>query len=123
MLVKKMGLPWITVSDLQAAKKFYVEVMGFELFEENLEANWLEVKCGESLIGIWQALPNVYDKPGQNAVLTFTVENIENTKRVLESQGIKFLGDIVEIPGVFRVATYVDADNNKFQLYQSLLPA
>lgn len=121
MLVKTMGLPWITVLDIKQAKNFYVNVMGFEIVEENTVANWLEVKCGESILGIWQTFPGSLDKAGQNAIITFTVDNIEATREVLQEKGMTFVGDIAEIPGVFRVATYVDQDNNKFQLYQSLL--
>lgn len=122
MLVKKMGLPWITVSDLKQAKDFYVNIMGFEIHEENLDVNWLEVKCGDSLLGIWQPSFVGDDKPGQNAIVTFTVDSIEVAKKALENKGITFVGDIVEVPGVFKVATYVDSDNNKFQLYENLLP-
>ena len=122
MLVKTMGLPWITVSDIKQAKHFYVNVMGFEVVEENMDVKWLEVKCGDSVLGIWQTFDGSPDKPGQNAIITFTVDKIEDTKKVLESKDMKFVGDIAEIPGVFRVATYVDQDSNKFQLYQSLLP-
>jgi len=119
MLVKKMGLPWITVSNLQKAKDFYVNVMGFEIVEENTNVKWLEVKCGDSILGVWQAFEGAPDKPGQNAVITFTVDNLENTKEVLEKQGMIFVNEIAEIPGVFRVMRYADQDGNKFQLYQN----
>jgi len=45
---------------------------------------------------------------------------LETTKKVMENKGIQFIGSIVEIPGIFKMVEYVDADNNRFRLYQIL---
>ncbi len=122
MLVKNIRMPWITVSDLHAAKKFYVEVMGCKVHKEIPQAQWLEVQCGDQLLGIYQPFPGDYHKPGQNAVVAFNVQNIEAVKKTLESQGMRFLKDDPGVPGVFKMMTYVDKDNNTFQLYERLIP-
>jgi len=114
-----MGLPWITVSDMKQAKKFYVDILGFHIHEENPQANWLEVKCGDALLGIWQAKPGVQDKPGQNAVLTFHVDNIEQAIAAMEKQGVQFTDTIIDIPDVFKMISFVDTDGNKAQLFQN----
>lgn len=118
MLIKAVGMPWIVVDDLQKAKQFYVDVLGFTVYEENPAYGWLEVKCGDALIGIWQAKQPADDKPGQNAVLMYIVDDIVSVKKMLEGYGTVFLGDITEMPGVFKVVTFFDPSGNKGQLFQ-----
>lgn len=118
MLVKRMGLPWITVSNVQEAKRLYIDILGFEIHEENKEIGWLEVKRGDSVLGIWQASQGASDKPGQNAVLTFIVDDIMHAKKTLEQKGITVTSEITEIPHVFKVVSFVDVDGNKCQLYE-----
>ena len=118
-----MGLPWITVSDIKQARKLYVDILGFSIHEENPAANWLEVKCGDSIIGIWQAKPGAKDVPGQNAVLTFIVDNIEQTKATMEKQGVEFIDEIIDLPGVFKMTSFIDTDGNKCQLFQEYKPS
>lgn len=120
MLVKKVRLVWITVSDLQKAKDFYVNVMGFKVHKEIIPAQWLEVTCGDSILALYQPLPDDVQVPGQNGVITFAVDNLEVAKKTLEQQGVTFIEDTPGVPGVFKIATYVDADNNKFQLYERI---
>ena len=35
MQVKDMGLSWIVVSDMAKAKALYIDILGFEIYEEN----------------------------------------------------------------------------------------
>jgi len=120
MLAKNIRLTWVTVSDLKRAKDFYVNVMGFTLHKEIIPAQWLELKCGDSILAIYQPLPNDVQKPGQNGIITFTVDNLEVTKKALEAEGVIFVEETPGVPGVFKIATYLDADNNKFQLYERI---
>jgi predicted enzyme related to lactoylglutathione lyase len=94
--------------------------LGFKIHEENKEAHWLEVKCGDGLLGIWKASTSSHDKPGQSAVLTFRVDDVERVKKFFENKGVHFKGDIVEMLGVFKIATFIDTDGNTYQLYQQL---
>lgn len=120
MLIKKIALPWITVSDIERAKKLYVETLGFQIHEEQKDFGWLEVRCGSEFIGIWQAGKESEDKPGQNAVLTFEVDDILKAKEFLEKKGVKITSEIIEMPVTFKMLSFVDMDGNKFQLYQNL---
>jgi predicted enzyme related to lactoylglutathione lyase len=106
MLVKNIGLPWITVADMNKAKKLYIDTLGLKIHEENKEAGWLEVKVGNSVLGICQAQQYSSDKPGQNAVLTFTVDDIILAKKTLKQKNVQFVGEIMELPGVFKVASF-----------------
>lgn len=121
MLVNKIRVVWLTVSDLKRAKDFYVNVMGFAVHKEIVPAQWLELKCGDSMIALYQPLLNDVQVPGQNGVVTFAVDNLEAAKKVLESY-VTFIEGTPSVPGVFKIATYVDDDGNKFQLYERIAP-
>ncbi len=124
-MIKKIELSWITVSDIQKAKKFFVDTLGMQLTSNSSEYQWLEVQGNEGgmLLGIGQCNEEYGTKPGHNAVVTMTVENIESAKKSLEEKGVIFEGEILEIPGHVKMVTFLDADNNRFQLVQTVYKA
>lgn len=120
MLVKNIKSLLIMVSDLQKARELYVNVMGFEPYQEVPGQPYLQLKCGDLILMICQVSENNKDQPGKNAIVIFNVDDVETTKKVMEDQGVQFLGAIVEISGILKMAEYVDSDNNRFQLCQVL---
>jgi hypothetical protein len=54
MAIKQIGLSWITTSEATKAKKFFVDTLGLDVFEEYAEYGWLEVKGkqGDQVLGI-----------------------------------------------------------------------
>jgi predicted enzyme related to lactoylglutathione lyase len=118
MKVKEIGLSWIVVKDVKAAVKYYTEVVGLKLEEFNEEYGWAELVGyeGGSRLGIAQETPQEKVKAGQNAVVTFTVANLEKTKSEMLKKGAKFQGDMVEVPGHVKMQTLVDNDGNCFQI-------
>ena len=121
MKIKNIGLAWIGSSDLAKSKKFLVEDLGLEISVESPEHNWMEL-CGADrafMLGVGKDDGFSPVKPGQNAVVTLTVENIEDAKSELEAKGIK-VDQIVEIPGHVKMAFVQDPDGNYFHLVQML---
>lgn len=119
MAIKKIELGWITVANLQNSKKFFTDI-GLDLKEIKEEWGWMELegKEGGMRLGVGQA--NEQTKPGHNAVLTFTVDNLATTKREMEAKGIPFIGEVLEVPGQVKMATFTDPDGNQFQLVELL---
>jgi len=121
MKTKGIFLSWIIVKDVPAAIKFYSEVVGLELKEYHKEFGWAELKGPEgSLLGIGQEDPQNPITAGSNAVVTVTVEDIEDAKRHFNNKGAKLVGETIEIPGHVKLQTFVDVDGNNFQLVQDL---
>ncbi len=122
MKVKSIDLGWITVSDLEKARKFFGDTLGLELTTSNEQLGWLELegKEGGAKLGVARAHEKEQHRPGSNTVLTLKVDNIEQAKQNLEVKGVKFLGGVIEIPGHVKLATFVDPDNNTFQLVEDL---
>lgn len=117
-----MNLAWIVVADIQKAKEFYQNHVGLTLVEANDQFGWLEFEGshGGARLGVAQYSPeySADDKPGMNAIMTMEVDNIQAAKAEMENKGISFIGDIFEVPGDVKMATFKDMDGNKFQLVE-----
>lgn len=120
MNVKKIGLSWITVSDLVKARSFFVETLGLEVKDFAPEWGWMECsgKEGDSLLGVGQAQGEM--KAGHNAVMTFTVDDVVAGRAELLEKGVRIIDEIVEVPGHVKMLTFFDNDGNMFQLCQRL---
>ena len=55
--------------------------------------------------------------PG-GATLTFGVKDIEAAKAELVAKGVRLDGDINDIPGLVRLLTFYDPDDNALMFYQ-----
>lgn len=122
MKIKNIGLAWIITSDFARAKQFYQKTLGLSLEDCVEEYSWMELKGehDEGRLGIGGCAPEMPDKPGQNAVVTLTVDDVVAAKKELEGKGVTFLGDIMEVPGHVKMATFADFDGNKFQIVEIL---
>jgi predicted enzyme related to lactoylglutathione lyase len=122
MKLKSMDLVWIVVNDLKKAIEFYTHTLGLELKEFHEQYGWaeLEGKNGGARLGIAQCQIKSEDDllPGQNAVMTFTVENLNAAVDRLLKQQIKLIGSIQEIPGHVKMQMVADTDGNRFQLVE-----
>ena len=120
--VKEIKMSWIVVSDVKAAIKFYEEVVGLQLMEFAAEYGWAEMSGmeGGARLGIAQASSEEELEAGQNAVVTFTVENIDTAKAEMAKKGANFIGDIIEVPGHVKMQTFKDKDGNRFQIVELL---
>ncbi len=121
-MIEKMELAWIVVADIQQAVQYYTEVIGLKLLEFNKDYGWAELSGhqGGAMLGIAQASDKESVLPGQNAVMTMSVKDIEATKSTLSEKGVTFVGNIIEIPGMIKLQLFTDIDGNKFQLAQTL---
>lgn len=122
MTVKKIDMTWIVVKDVKAAVKYYTDVVGLKLMEYHEDYGWAELQGyeGGSRFGIAQVNPQEPVQPGQNAVVTFTVGNLEQVKEEMVKKGAKCEGEIIEIPGHVKMQTVIDSDGNRFQVCESL---
>lgn len=122
MVVKSMELAWVVVSDFAKAKKFFTESVGLKVSSSNDEFGWAELcgKDGGALLGIATAGKHSPVGPGQNAIVTLTVDDIVKAKAQLVKKGVKMLGDIIEVPGIVKMQLFEDLDGNKFQLVEDI---
>jgi catechol 2,3-dioxygenase-like lactoylglutathione lyase family enzyme len=106
----------LAVKDIKASKAFYGE-FGFAVFGGDASENWLILKSGDTVIGLFQGMfeANILTfNPGWNSnaegLDTFT--DVREIQRRLRAQGVEFASEIDESttgPGAFMVT---DPDGN-----------
>lgn len=106
----------LAVKDLEASKTFY-EKFGYKVFHGVAEQNWLILKNGEQIIGLFQGMfpKNIltfnpgWDTNAQN-LPAFT--DIRELQKQLKSQGIKLLTEADENTTGPASFTVEDPDGN-----------
>lgn len=106
----------LAVKDIAASKAFY-EKIGFTVFGGNQEQNWLIMKNGDHVIGLFQGMfPNniLTFNPGwsQNAETLPEYTDIRELQRVLKAAGVAMITEADETttgPASFMIA---DPDGN-----------
>jgi len=126
MKIKKIGLAWIATADIAKAKDFFANTLELEVSADSQEHGWLEFKAaGDSfLLGVGEVKEETENSPvmpGYNAVVTFTVDDLEATKKELEAKQVDIY-DIIEVPGHVKMAFMQDPDGNVFQVVQMIDP-
>jgi predicted enzyme related to lactoylglutathione lyase len=118
---KNIELVWIVVADFKKALQFYTEIVGLTIQNSNEEFGWAELKGKEgAILGIAQASAECPIAPGSNAVVTFTVDDIQKAIEELRTKDIELVGDIQEVPGHVKLQLFKDKDNNHFQYAECL---
>ena len=112
----------LSVKDIKASKQFY-ETLGFTVYAGQLEKNYLIMKNGNALIGLFQGMfeNNILTfNPGwdENANKVEPFDDIRTIQKHLKSRGIKLESEVDESssgPASFMV---YDPDGNVILLDQ-----
>ncbi|HEX8380031.1 MAG TPA: VOC family protein [Allosphingosinicella sp.] len=107
------------VSDLDRSIAWYRETLGFEPLYRLEEEAWCELSTSVARVNL--GLSQVEEAGGKGgATLTFGVEDIEAAKAELDARGVRQDGPIRDIPGLVRLLTFFDPDDNALMLYEDL---
>jgi catechol 2,3-dioxygenase-like lactoylglutathione lyase family enzyme len=106
----------LTVKDLEASRRFY-EAFGFQVFGGDAAQNWLILKNGDHLIGLFQGMfeKNILTfNPGwdQNAQELASFTDVRELQRRLKAQGIPLLQEADEHTTGPASFVAVDPDGN-----------
>ncbi|NLR93792.1 VOC family protein [Flammeovirga agarivorans] len=112
----------LTVKDLQVSKKFY-EHLGFEVIGGNEEMNYLILKNGNSIIGLFQGMfeKNIITfNPGfdENGNTLDSFEDIREIQKNLKSHGIELSSEADETTTGPASLTLTDPDGNQILIDQ-----
>lgn len=107
------------VSDLDRSIAWYRDTLGFDLLYRMEDDAWCELKTGVERVNL--GLSQVEEPGGKGgATLTFGVEDIESAKAELDARAVRQDGPIRDIPGLVRLLTFYDPDDNALMLYEDL---
>lgn len=106
----------LNVKDIQASAEFY-EKLGFTPFAGEISQNWLILRNGEAVVGLFQGVLErnaLTFNPGwgQDAQAVESFTDVRELQRELKGQGIPFLAEAEE--GASGPASFivVDPDGN-----------
>ena len=106
----------LAVKDIEASRAFY-EKFGFKSFGGDASQNWLILKNGDHIIGLFQGLfeGNILTfNPGwdQNAQKLETFTDVRELQRQLRAQGVAFVNEADESTSGPAYFVAVDPDGN-----------
>lgn len=104
----------IAVSDLEQSIAFYRDTLGLP-FESRIDAlRWARFTLPTgTVLGMGEA----EDASGSgSSSVNLSVRDFDAAHALLLSRGVEFVGEVVEIPGVVRLAEFRDPDGNRLQL-------
>ena len=108
-----------SVKDISSSIKWFNNVLGFEEIFHVPEAGWAEVTTPSENVSIGLSQTEEVDGKGGTTPV-FGVKDIVAARADLENKSVKFDGDIIEIPGLVKLATFFDPDGNTYMLSESL---
>jgi catechol 2,3-dioxygenase-like lactoylglutathione lyase family enzyme len=107
---------WYRVSDLDRARRFYVDMFGFEELYRDDEDRWVRLGLGE--VEVHLAEGEVGDPEGE-AVVTLDVSDVRAEAARLREAGVE-VGTVLEIPSTISLLDVYDPDGNRLQLSQDV---
>ena len=105
---------WYHVRDLDQARSFYRETLGFEETSVDFSERWSLLKHGEMEIGLVEGEP-----ADDGAVAHVDVVDLKAEAERLRSAGVN-VGIVFELQGELRLLDVYDPDGNRVQLAQDL---
>lgn len=112
----------LAVKDIEASRQFY-EKLGFSVFSGDQAHNWVIMKNGETVIGLFQGM-------FENNILTFNpgwdqdakpVENFTDIREIqkdLKGKGIELLSEVEEETSGPANIMFLDPDGNTILMDQ-----
>jgi len=106
----------LAVKDLEASKAFY-EKFGFTVFGGDASQNWLILKNGDHIIGLFQGMfekNTLTFNPGwdQNASKLESFTDVRELQQKLKSQGVQFVAEADETTTGPASFIAIDPDGN-----------
>jgi catechol 2,3-dioxygenase-like lactoylglutathione lyase family enzyme len=109
-----MATVWYRVRDLDAARSFYRDTLGFEEVFVDFDDGWSRLRHGQMEIALAEG------EPGESSgVAHVDVDDVKVEADRLREQGVE-VGVVFELHGQIRLVDVFDPDGNRIQLAQSL---
>ena len=105
------------VVDLDRSIAFYQDVLGFSLLYRRDDIAWCELETGVARVNVGLGQREQAGGEG-GATLTFGVTDIDAAKAELDRQSVRQDGPIRDIPGLVRLLTFYDPDDNALMFYE-----
>jgi len=110
------------VASLDESIAWYRDVLGFTLLYRVDEIAWCELSTSVARVNVGLGQREAAGGAG-GSTLTFGVVDIDAAKAELDRHNVRQDGPIRDIPGMVRLLTFYDPDDNALMFYQDLSEA
>ena len=107
-----------SVSNIDTSVEWFKDVLGFSEIFRSPEAGWAEITTPTEGVSIGLGQNQEVSGAGGTTPV-FGVKDIVAARAALQDKRVQFDGDIVEIPGLVKLATFFDPDGNSYMLAES----
>ncbi len=104
---------WYHVRDLDRARSFYKDTLGFDETAVDFAERWAHLVRGEMVIGLAEG------EPQEGGVAHVDVADVKAEAERLRAAGVE-VGIVLELQGELRLLDVYDPDGNRIQLAQEL---
>jgi len=107
-----------TTNDLDAVKRFYVELLGFKQHDHDPQFNYLWVQTGgTSSLGFMPPMQGMGEpSPPKEPTLYFIVDDVDRAYATLSARGVMFEGPPADMPWGHRVVRTIDPEGRPVML-------
>lgn len=107
-----------TTHDIDAVKRFYVELLGFKNHEHDPQFNYLWVQTGgSSSLGFMPPMQGMGEaSPPKEPTLYFIVDDVDRAYAALSARGVMFEGPPADMPWGHRVVRTIDPEGRPVML-------
>jgi catechol 2,3-dioxygenase-like lactoylglutathione lyase family enzyme len=107
---------WFRVADLDAARAFYRDVLGFTETYFDEQERWASLDRGSTEIAVGETT----EQPDEEGpVATIDVDDVKAERERLAAAGVE-VGTVLELHGAMRILDVFDPDGNRIQLAEDL---
>lgn len=109
---------WYSVKSLEQTLEFYTEKLGFEVnfLDRDSGMAMVDTNTRDCIIGFSEA----EEVAPSSSSTVFEVYDIEQTRTTLEQRGVQFVGETETVPGMAKLATFLDPDGHNLMLSEVL---
>lgn len=107
---------WYRVSDLDAARAFYRDKLGFTETFVDEDERWATLDRSETEVAIGESGEEL---GAEGQVATIDVEDVKAERDRLDRAGVE-VGTVLELHGAMRLLDVFDLDGNRIQLAEDI---
>jgi lactoylglutathione lyase len=124
--IRALDYTVVFVRDMDAMRRFYTEVMGFEFHSELGGGKWVELRVGSNILALSEPGLVVPDRPPPAGTaclqLAFRVrgEQVDACEAALRKEEVEIAGPATDQPWGHRTLFFRDPDGNLLEIYADI---
>jgi catechol 2,3-dioxygenase-like lactoylglutathione lyase family enzyme len=124
--IRALDYTVVFARDLAAMRRFYTEVMHFEVYFELGGGKWVELRVGNNILALSEpgmVIPDRMPPAGTACLqLAFRVrrEEVDACEAALRTQGVTIVGPATDQPWGHRTLFFRDPDGNLLEIYADI---